>query len=358
MPELRLRPYHEVRGAVFREQGGWEVPASYASLDTEVTAVRRSAGMIDFSDRAKIRVTGPDRVSFVDGLVTCDVKVLTPGTSAYGLILTEKSRVIGDVRVYALEDAFVIDTEASQKDMLLAHFRRHVVSDDVVFEDLGVCAHLEVHGPRSSDFVSRAIGMDVRGLARDAFVAFPVGRRHAGYATRIRTVGEVGFALWSPHADLASVWAFLDRAGVPPVGRDAFEVLRIEAGVPRVGVDMTEETLALEVAPDGAISFTKGCYLGQEVVARGTYIGHMNRKLVGLQVDGDVPPSYGDRVATDEEDVGMVTSSAWSPTLGRIIALGLLRLSSVRKDSPLFIDHAGWNLRARIHPLPFVRGSA
>ncbi len=142
-----------------------------------------------------------------------------------------------------------------------------------------------------------------------------------------------------------------DRYGPP-------EVLRIEAGVPRVGVDMGEDTLALEAAPESAISYTKGCYVGQEVVARGTYVGQVRRKLLGLRVDGDVPPVRGDRVSKGDREVGFVTSGTWSPTLGWVIALALLRIDEVAPSEALFIDRGGWDLRARQHPLPFVRGHA
>lgn len=357
MAELRLRPYHELRGAVFRQEAGWDVPAGYASLDTEVGAVRRGAGMIDLSDRAKIRVTGEDRVSFLDGLVTADVKVIQPGSSSYALVLNEKSRVLGDLRVIALDDSFVLDMEAAQKDALLAHFRKMLVSDDVTLDDLGPSGHIEVHGPRSPEIVSAVIGTDVRGLPLDAHAGFAVGRHGSGRAVRIRPTGERGYALWAPGASLEELWDGLDRLGVRPIGRDAMDVLRIEAGVPRFGADMSEETLALEVAPAEALSFTKGCYIGQEVVARGTYVGHMNRKLLGLRSFGDVPPVHGDKVRKEGREIGTITSGTWSPTTNRVIALALLRVDEVRNQDDLFVDRGGWELRARLQPLPFVHGS-
>ena len=185
---------------------------------------------------------------------------------------------------------------------------------------------------------------------------FRIGKRGSGRAARLRTVGEPAVELWSPGGSLEATWERLLALGAAPVGRDAFETLRIEAGVPRVGADMGEFTLALEVAPEGSISFTKGCYVGQEVVARGTYRGHMNRKLLGMRIDGDVPPARGDRVVAAGDEVGRVTSGAWSPTLGRPIALGLLRIDRVSASEALFIDRAGWDLRTALAPLPFVRG--
>ncbi len=355
MPDLRLRSYHEVSGALFRKEAGWEVPAGYGALDREVDAVRRDAGILDFSDRAKVRVRGADRVTFLDGLVTADIKTLRPGRSTYALVLDEASRVLGDLRIDALEDAFILNIEAAQVEGLLGYFRKQTVSDDVAMEDLGPCGDLEVHGPRALG-VAAVLGVDVERLALGESASFPVDRHRTGTVTRLNTLGERGYAIWAQGDSLAFVWDAMIRVGAVPVGRDALDVLRIEAGRPRFGVDMTPQTLALEVALEGVLSFTKGCYRGQEVVARGTSIGHVNRRLLGLRVDGDVPPSRGDAVKFPEEEVGTVSSGCWSPTTGWVLALALLRVDKVRNDSILFVDHDGWQVHARLEPLPFVAG--
>lgn len=356
MPDLRLRGYHEVNGALFRKEAGWEVPAGYGSLDREVDAVRRAAGVLDLSDRAKVRVRGADRVTFLDGLVTADIKLLRPGLSAYALVLDEASRVLGDLRVTAMEDAFVLDMDAGQKDGMLAYLQKVIVSDDVTLEDLGFCGHLEVHGPLAPRIVSSVLGVDVQSLSVDEHTTFPLDRHHTGYASRVSTLGESGYALWAVGDSLEVVWDALYRSGAVPIGRDAVEILRIESGRPRFGVDMSPETLAIEVAPEGAISFTKGCYRGQEVVARGVSIGQMNRRLVGLRIDGDVPPSRGNPVSVGGEPIGSVTSGCWSPTTGWVIALALLRTDRIVTGTQMFIDHHGWDLRVSLHPLPFVLG--
>lgn len=358
MSELRLRNYHEVSGALFGRQAGWEVPLGYGSLDREVDGVRRAAGILDVSDRAKIRVRGSDRVTFLDGLVTADVKVLRPGLSAYALVLDEASHVLGDLRITALDDAFVLDIEASQKNRLLATFAKQIVSDDVALEDLGFCGHIEVHGPLAPRLVSSVLGVDAHSLSVEEHTTFPLDRHHRGYASRINTLGEYGYVIWAPGESLEVVWDALSRSGAVPVGREALDVLRIESGRPRFGVDMTEGTLALEVAPEGVISFTKGCYRGQEVVARGVGIGQVNRRLRGLKIDGDVPPSHGDAVRVEGEEVGRVTSGCWSPTTGWVIALALLRMDKVSPGGRIFVDRTGWDLRASLHPLPFVLGRA
>src|SRR3989441_10511808 len=149
MQELRLRPYHDLEGAISRPEAGWLLPAGYGSIEEEVRAVRRRAGMIDWSDRAKIALTGSERVPFLDGLVTPDLKVLTPGTSAYALLLNEKSRVLGDLRVYVFPDSLVLDIEAAQKDSVLRILEKARVSDDVEFHDMGMAGHIEVLGPNA-----------------------------------------------------------------------------------------------------------------------------------------------------------------------------------------------------------------
>lgn len=358
MSELRLRSYHEFSGALFRMEAGWAVPAGYGALDREVAAVRRAAGIFDLSDHAKVRVTGSDSETFLDGLVTADLKVLPRGMSAYALVLDEASRVLGDVSIAALDDAYLLDIEASEAEALLAYFRRQIVSDDVTLEDLGFCGHIEVHGPLAARIASSVLGVDAQGLSVDAHTTFPLDRHHRGTVSRLTTFGEDGYAIWAQGDSLALVWDACVRAGAQPVGREALEILRIEAGRPRFGVDMTPQTLALEVVPEGVLSSTKGCYRGQEVVARGLSIGPVTRRFMGLRIEGDVPPNRGDPVLSEAGEVGRVTSACWSPTTGNAIALALLRREAARTARTLFVDRDGWTMGVRLATLPFVIGSS
>jgi len=354
MQELRLQSYHDFDGALFRTEAGWSVPAGYRSVDAEERAARTRAGMIDLSDRAKIALTGSERVPFLDGIVTPDLKILTPGTSVYALLLNEKSRVLGDLRVYAFPDSLVLDIEAAQKDSVLRILEKARVSDDVEFHDMGQTGHIEVLGPNADSTIAAVLGVEVRGLSRDSFFTVASNRHLSTHIGRVQSTGTTGYTIWSPDTSLSEEWEKFSRAGVSPIGRDALELLRIETGVPRFGAEMDENTLALEVAPESALSFTKGCYVGQEIVARGTYVGQVRRKLLGLRVDGDLAPVHGDRVSNDGREVGFVTSAAWSPSLGRVVALAILRLDAVSQDAPLFVDRGGWALRARLSSLPFL----
>ena len=354
MHELPLRPYHEFAGALFRSEAEWDVPSGYRSLDEEVASVRHGAGLVDLSDRAKLELTGSERVTFLDGLVTIDVKILTPGTSAYALLLNEKSRVLADARVYAFRDSLILDMDAAQAPRVREILEKGRVSDDVEFRQLRSAGHIAVEGPNAAVVLAKVVRSEVRGLALDAFAGIPLANGREGRIVRSRSNGAPGFQVWAENGSLAEVWQALLRSGARPIGRDAYEVLRIEAGVPRYGPEMNEGTLALEVAPDSALSFTKGCYVGQEIVAHGTYVGQVRRKLAGILVDGDQPPVHGDRVLKADRQVGVVTSGTWSPTLGSAIALALLRIDEFATTEPLHIDRGGWDLRGRPHSLPFV----
>jgi folate-binding protein YgfZ len=262
--------------------------------------------------------------------------------------------VLADVRVYAFRDSLVLDMEAAQAPRVREILEKARVSDDVDVRPLGSAGHLAVEGPTAASVLASVVGSEVRRLASESFVMVPLSNGREGRIVRTRSNGAAGFQVWTENGSLAEVWEGLLRSGARPLGRDAYEVLRIEAGVPRYGLDMSEGTLALEVAPESALSFTKGCYVGQEIVARGTYVGQVRRKLSGLLVDGDLPPAHGDRVTKGDREVGLVTSGTWSPTLGSAIALAILRTDEMRRSEPLHIDRGGWDLRARPHSLPFV----
>ncbi len=359
MRQLVLHARHEVSGAVFVDRAGWEVPSSYSSLDEEVGAVRTGAGVTDLSDRMKVRVAGPDRVSFLQGVVTQDIEALQPGQRRYALTLNAKGKVVGDMWVYALEDAFLLDLLADESGRVLAHIRKHLVSDDVTVEPLSAVAHLGLHGPLAPTLLRRVI-VDTPPPVPGTFLTFPVDRKRSVLIAPSDWFYVPGFAFISWTDSLDDVWRTVTRSGPPvgpgatPVGREAWNTLRIEAGRPRAGVDMDEDTIALEARMEPAISFTKGCYVGQEVIARATYQGHMNRLLVGFRVEGDSMPRHGDVVTVAGEKAGLVTSATYSPTLRSVIAMGYVRRPNDARGTRAIIETDGWQLRATVARLPFV----
>jgi len=359
MRQLPLRARHELGGALFVDRSGWEVPASYSGLDTEVFGVRASAGIIDHSDRVKVRLSGADRVSFLNGLVTKDVAAMKAGQWTYALVLNPKGKVVGDTWVYAMEDAFLLDLLRDESSWVLDHIRRHLVSDDVTIEELPAVAHLAVHGPLAPNLVRRVLG-STKAPGPGEFLTLPVDRKRSVLVSSSDYLRLPGFRFLSWTDSLDDVWRSLTASGPTvgsgaiPIGREAWNILRIEAGRPRAGVDMDENTIALEARMEPAISFTKGCYEGQEVIARATYQGHMNRLLVGFRAEGDAIPARGDPVLVGGQHLGNVTSAAYSPTLRSVIALGYVRRPNDAPGTRVVIESDGWQVRAAVAQLPFV----
>jgi len=359
---LPLRALHELAGALFVEDAGWEVPASYTGLDGEVAATRSAAGIVDHSDGTQIRLSGPDRVSFLNGIVTQDVAVLKPGQWTYALVLNPKAKVVGEAWVYTLEDAFLLDLLPGAAPRVLEHIQRHLISDDVTLEPFVGAAHLALHGPLAAALVRRVLGA-TRAPAMGEFVTVPLDRKRSMIVAGIESLRLPGYRFLSSTDSLERVWRGLTTSGVPPVGlgaspvgREAWTTLRIEAGRPLSGVDMDENTIALEARMEPAISYTKGCYEGQEVIARATYQGHMNRLLVGFQLEGDTSPARGDPVIVDGKNVGQVTSPTYSPTLRYVIAMGYIRKPHDAPGTRVIIETDGWQLRGAVTQLPFVDG--
>ena len=227
--------------------------------------------------RTLVRATGPDRVDFLQGMLTNDLARLAPGGGCGALLLTIQGRVTADVRVAALSDAHLLDVDVRARDAFIAALQKLIIADDVELEPPAeAVALIAVDGPEAIGVV----GLD--GLAPWAHREATVG----GVAVRAMRASEVrgpGVVLHVPAGAATTVWDALVAAGARPCGMDAIEGRRIEVGVPRIGLDMGDKTLALEVPVEDVLSSTKGCYLGQEVVARGTARGHVNRRLVPLR---------------------------------------------------------------------------
>ena len=359
MRELPLRSLHEMSGALLAERAGWNVPLSYTGLDEEVGAARSTAGLIDQSDRVKVRLSGPDRVSFLNGLVTQDIAGLKPGEWTYALFLNPKGKVVGDATVFAQENAFLLDLLADESDRVLDHIRKHLISDDVTVEPLIGAADIALHGPSAPFLLRRVLG-DGRPPRFGEFLSTPMNRTRSMIVASTDFLRLPAFRFISDSDPLDGVWRTLTAfggstvGGATPIGREAWNTLRIEAGRPLVGVDMDESTIALETRMESAISYTKGCYEGQEVIARATYQGHMNRHLVGFRVEGDTVPTRGDSVLLDGKAVGEATSAAYSPTLRYVIAMGYVRRPSDEPGTRVVIETDSWQLRASVSDLPLV----
>ena len=259
-------------------------------------SVRRfSLGVID--------LRGEDRVRFLHGMVSNDIEALKAGQGCHAAMLTTKGKLLADFVVAAEADRLRVLLAPSLLEKIRAHLDKHVVMDDVELEAAEVAA-LGVYGDDAPAAIARATGLDAATLA-----ALPP----YGSVDRVVRTPELGGVGFHVLGELAVDGTPLDDA--------EFEERRIEAGTPRYGVDMGEDRLPIEAGINDAVSFTKGCYLGQEVIARATNLGHINRKLVGLVLDGD-PAATGTKLSSPSKpEAGWITSSARSRRLGKTLAL-------------------------------------
>jgi len=353
-----LTAWQQAQGAVLINDRGIELPDHFTNPLEEYQAVREKAGLINLSFRVQVKMTGEDRVTFLQGMVSNDVKALRPGEGCAATFLTEQGRIIADLRVYALDTCLLLDGDARIKEKTVETLLRFIIADDVEMEDLSEAqTMLALQGPLSSQ-VLEAAGVSVS-------LTKPFQQSEATLAgtpirlIRVSDTGEEGYEILTPSEKAKSVWQALLQVGTPlglrPVGFAALNTLRIEAGIPWYGLDMDEGRIVLEVGFEHAISFKKGCYLGQEVVERATARGHINRRLSGLLVQGNTLPVSGDKLFRESQEVGWVTSAAVSPRLGQPIALGYIRREYLTPGTQLRIDRQGMPVIAEVSTLPFSR---
>ncbi len=326
-------------------------------METAYTAARERAAWLDRSSRGRIVVSGADRRSYLQGLLTNDIDALTPGTGCYAAYLTAQGRMIADMWVHEVGDVILLVAHGDVNATLLARLDQFIFSEDVQLGDVtATFAAIAVVGPKASDAVSRVL----TGASAAALEALPVhGNMRATFAstaaivTRTTDVGEPGFDIYFAADEREAFVAALAAAGVAALDVDTAEVLRVEAGVPLFHRDMDEETIPLEAGLDSrAISFTKGCYVGQEVIIRVLHRGHgrVAKRLVQLAVDGRVVPERLAAIEAGDKIVGAVTSAVYSPRLNQPIALGYVQRDVAEPDTIVRINSssAGGNDSAAI----------
>jgi folate-binding protein YgfZ len=330
-----LRPLLDEAGAAWGTVAGREVARHFGDGAGEYRAVRQGAGLAERGDRARIRMWGKDPARMLHGLITNDLLKAEPGRGVYAAMLTPKGRMIADLRAFRRADGEVlVDIGREALEGTRDHLKKFVPPMFAKWADATeAVAHLGLYGPRSREVLAVVLGAEVPAAAEEDAFAEPEWNGTRLLVATTREAGlEEGFDLFVAAEEAAGVWTALREAGALPVGFGALETLRIEAGRPRYGTELTEETIPTEAYESAglmsrAISFGKGCYTGQEVIIRIAHRGHVNRHLRGLRL-GDAPAPAARAPLHHPEtgkDVGWITSAAFSPLLGETIALGYLR---------------------------------
>jgi glycine cleavage system T protein len=359
MKQSRLHTHHAQLGAFFEEITGWTMPAHYGDVAAEHRAVRQAVGIADLSHRGKIRVTGDDRVKWLQSITSNDVLPLQPGQGQYSSILTHKGKMLTYFRVYIQPDTIMLEDVGEIGETTFQALRKFLLYGtkariENCAENWGL---LLISGPKASHVIQSAFGVDITNLKPVNFVTAQIGGNMA-LALRTEETGEVDIEILLPTDGLSTAWSSVMAAGtkfgIKAIGNHAREALRIEAGIPKAGPDLNEEIVPPEANLESkAFSLSKGCYPGQEVVARMDTYGNVRRKLVGLVLNDSTVPPHGAKLFSGDREVGWVSSAARSPHLNAVIALGFPLRDFSKPETALTVEVDGSRVPATVHSLPF-----
>jgi tRNA-modifying protein YgfZ len=288
-------------------------------------ALRESAAWLDLTARGKLFASGEDRARLLHAMTTNQVKELQPGQGCYAFFLNPQGRILADANLLILPDRILIDCEPEVRERLYQHLDKFIIADDVTLEDASESLPaFAVEGPTAAEALA-AMGAPIPD-APGAHVEW-----NERIVARISSTGEPGFRIFGAKPDLSAL---------TPADAESARVVRLEHAKPRYGEDIFETTLPQETQQAHALNFTKGCYIGQEIVERIRSRGHVNRLLVGLRIESSEPPPAGTKLSAAGADAGEITSAAFSPALGKVVALGYVRAQHAAPGSKLMAGEA------------------
>ena len=369
-----LRELHERAGAEFQAYADVEIVSTFGEPQAEYAAVRKACGMIDEPQRGILELTGPDRLSFLNNLLTNETwdktskSGLASGKWIYAFFLNGKGRIVADMNVLELGDKTWLEMDARKVELIRAAFDKYLFREQVKMTNrIGSLHEISLHGPGSAAILDE--------VCEPKFPAIDQGRAHTSWIAGVEVAiwrddmcSVPGFHLVVASDGVEKIWSELlkrfhdnhehGRRRLRPIGWAAFNATRIEGGRPIFGIDFDDSVLPAETGQlDRAVSFTKGCYLGQEIVARMHARGQVARQLVGLRVNDDALPMAGTLVYDDQDNqVGGITSSTVSPVLSNAcICLGFVKKPFIPSSSVVTVPAEGSMRKARVVELPFLK---
>jgi len=326
-------------------------------FEAQYAAVRESgAGLMDLSLRGRILVSGSDALMFLNGLITNDMKTLAPNSWMPAAFVSVQGRLIAAVRVIRREVGYLIDTEEATREPVLKLLERFTLAGDFRVTDLTEStAQISVQGKDAANYILFDFRRRASELERQAVL-----RTRDGTVDIIRAThtAEDGFDLFLDDNTADELWRNWTAERAIPIEEDVPEVLRIEAGIPRFGIDIDDTTIISETNLEDAVSDTKGCYVGQEIIVRIKHRGHVAKKMTGISLQESQHIDANTKILSiDDQEIGRVTSSTFSPSLNRTIAIGYVKYDYLAAGRGVKVVSAKGEFPASITDLPFIRGS-
>ena len=326
-------------------------PASVREVAAEFEDLTTGCAILDLSGRAKVSLTGGDRVRWLNGMITNNVRDLPVGSGVYAFLLNPQGHILGDLYAFQRGDSLLIDTEKTQQEKLLETFDHYIIMDDVEVADLSQqMTSIGIIGPQAREALGLG-GLEFNELKPLHFVD-TVWQDIPLTLVRTDNLSVKSYELWLARDWYTKAWDALTRSGCKAASAAAAELLRIACGIPRYGQDIRERDLPQETEQQRALHFSKGCYIGQEIVERIRSRGNVHRKFTGFEVHGPLPVS-GTRIEVEGKHVGEVTSSASLPGAAgdHRMALGLIRREIAIPGKELQAGDA----RLSVATLPFTQ---
>lgn len=344
---------HGRLGAEVADYRGASTAARFGDPQAELAALRTGCGVYDLGFRAKISLTGADRVRWLNGMVTNNIRDLATGHGVYAFLLNPQGHILGDLYAYNQGESILVDTDCAQAEKILSTFDHYIIMDDVEVKNLGdEVTTIGVAGPKSVDILKKA-GVDIPDLQALQLHTIQCdcdcGCLDCTVVRGDEPAGD-SYEIWLSSEHVRPLWDALVKAGATPVGSQAIEMHRITSGIPRYGIDIRERDLPQETEQARALNFNKGCYVGQEIVERIRSRGAVHRKFSGFLADAAVVP--GAKIVAGEKEVGEITSTASVHLDGmeKNIALGYIRREVGTPGREVRIGMVA----AKVAPLPFA----
>jgi folate-binding protein YgfZ len=352
--ETPLLGLHRSSGATLGEYFGTLLPSRFGEFTEEYAALRRAVALVDTNFRATFSFAGPDRHRYLNALLTSNVRDLKPGQGAVGLLLNPQGHILAEVETFAREDSILATCHAMVHERAFSTFEKFIIMDDVTLVDVtGTTGTLDLVGPRAATLLSDLGARNFTSMPLLSHQEVKLGQYPCRIVRR-EIAGEPAATLVVPREHLANLWRDLSTrvraVGGAPAGMEALNSVRLELGAPWFGIDYGDKQIPHETGLEHThINYEKGCYTGQEIVERVRSRGHVNRRLTELQFSSTVAPPPGTNLLHDGNEAGSVTSTGYSPLLGRAIGLGYVR----REHSALgtVLDAAGARAEVIAPPL-------